>query len=198
MAPCQGGEESQPIRARVRAMSFFADLHGTDARWAARPARWHGSRLRGLGTPAGFVITDELFRAIAPSLALPTGSTTTALAKLDRVRADLMAAPFPRAFPRSWPAGLRSALFGRCGRRSPAKTSPAAWARGSMNRGWRCGRRGRDGHPPGARFGSVCGRGGLCPGPWTATGGGASGGLASSLRARRGGRRRGLRGGVPR
>jgi len=27
-------------------MSFFADLHGTDARWAAKPARWPGSRLR--------------------------------------------------------------------------------------------------------------------------------------------------------
>jgi hypothetical protein len=81
-------------------MSFFADLHGTDA-WLGGKAR-SLARLAaaGLGTPAGFVITDELFRAIAPSLALPDRINDEALAKLDRARADLMAAPFPSGFSR--------------------------------------------------------------------------------------------------
>jgi pyruvate,water dikinase len=79
-------------------MSFFADLHGTDARLGGKARSLARLAAAGLGTPAGFVITDELFRAIAPSLALPDRINDDALAKLDRVRADLMAAPFPSGF----------------------------------------------------------------------------------------------------
>jgi phosphohistidine swiveling domain-containing protein len=79
-------------------MSFFADLHGTDARLGGKARSLARLAAAGLGTPAGFVISDELFRAIAPSLVLPDRINDAALAKLDRARADLMAAPFPSGF----------------------------------------------------------------------------------------------------
>ena len=79
-------------------MSFLADLHGTDARLGGKARSLARLAAAGLGTPAGFVITDELFRAMAPSLVLPDRINDEALAKLDRARADLMAAPFPSGF----------------------------------------------------------------------------------------------------
>ena len=81
-------------------MSFFADLHGIDARLGGKARSLVRLAAAGLHTPAGFAITDELFRAIAPSLALPERIDDEALAALDRARADLMAAPFPSGFSR--------------------------------------------------------------------------------------------------
>jgi phosphohistidine swiveling domain-containing protein len=79
-------------------MSFFADLHDTDARLGGKARSLARLSAAGLRTPVGFVITDELFRAIGHSLALPERIDDGALAALDRVRADLMAAAFPSGF----------------------------------------------------------------------------------------------------
>jgi len=196
MAPCQGGEESQPIRARVRAMSFFADCTAPTRGWAARPARWHGSRLRDWARGG---IRDH-GRAVSGDRSLAGAARQDQRRRTCEVgsragRPD--GGAFPSGFSQELAGRLALSALCRCGRRSPAKTSPQPGA-GSMNRGWRCGPTSRDGHPPGARFGSVCGAVAYALAHGLQTGGGASGGLASSLRARRGGRRRGLRGGVPR
>ncbi|MGB8296203.1 MAG: PEP/pyruvate-binding domain-containing protein [Polyangia bacterium] len=79
-------------------MSFFADLHDPDARLGGKARSLARLAAAGLRTPAGFAITDELFRALGPSLVLPDRIDDEALAKLDRARADLMAAPFPSGF----------------------------------------------------------------------------------------------------
>ena len=81
-------------------MSFFADLHGADAPLGGKARSLVRLSAAGLRTPMGFVIRDELFRAIAPSLSLPEKIDDSALAALDRARADLMAAPFPAGFSR--------------------------------------------------------------------------------------------------
>jgi phosphohistidine swiveling domain-containing protein len=81
-------------------MSFFADLHDPDARLGGKARSLARLAAAGLRTPAGFAITDELFRAFAPSLVLPERIDDRALAKLDRARADLMSAPFPAGFSR--------------------------------------------------------------------------------------------------
>jgi pyruvate,water dikinase len=81
-------------------MSFCADLQGADARLGGKARSLARLAAAGLPTPAGFVITDELFRAIAPALALPERIDEAALAQLDRARADLMAAAFPAGFSR--------------------------------------------------------------------------------------------------
>jgi Phosphoenolpyruvate synthase/pyruvate phosphate dikinase len=80
-------------------MSFFADLHGTDARLGGKARSLARLSAAGLPTPAGFVVADELFRAIGPTLLLPAKIDDEALAKLDHARAELMAAPFPAGFP---------------------------------------------------------------------------------------------------
>jgi len=87
-------------------MSFFADLHGTDARLGGKARSLARLSAAGLPTPAGFVITDELFRAIGPSLSLPEMIDERVLAHLDRARAELMAAPFPAGFSQELAAWL--------------------------------------------------------------------------------------------
>ena len=79
-------------------MGFFAELNGTDARLGGKARSLARLSAAGLPTPAGFVVTDELFRALLPSLLLPEGIDEAALADLDRARAELMAAPFPAGF----------------------------------------------------------------------------------------------------
>jgi phosphohistidine swiveling domain-containing protein len=79
-------------------MSFFADLHGTDARLGGKARSLARLSAAGLATPSGFAIADELFRAIGPSPSLPERIDDAALGALDRARADLMAVPFPAGF----------------------------------------------------------------------------------------------------
>ncbi|HEX7599779.1 MAG TPA: PEP/pyruvate-binding domain-containing protein, partial [Polyangia bacterium] len=59
----------------------------------------------GLSTPAGFVVADDVFHALCPRLSLPARIDEAALLQLDRVRADLLSAP--------WPAGFLQELSGR-------------------------------------------------------------------------------------
>ena len=88
-------------------MSFFADLHSADARLGGKARSLARLSAAGLRTPAGFVVTDELFRAIGPARSLSERIDDAALAELDRARADLLAAPFP--------AGFSEELAGRLG-----------------------------------------------------------------------------------
>ena len=87
-------------------MSFFADLHGTDARLGGKARSLARLSAAGLPTPAGFVVTDELFRAIGPSLLLPETIDDRVLADLDRASAELMAAAFPAGFSQELAARL--------------------------------------------------------------------------------------------
>ena len=89
-------------------MSFFADLHDPDVQLGGKARSLARLTAAGLHTPVGFAITDELFRAMSPSLSLPDRIDDEALAKLDRARADLMVAPFPE--------GLAQELAGRLAR----------------------------------------------------------------------------------
>ena len=93
-------------------MTFFADLHGTDARLGGKARSLARLSAAGLPTPAGFVVTDQLFRAISPSLSLPEKMDDVALADLDRAQAELMAAPFPAGFSQELAGRLaRDALW---------------------------------------------------------------------------------------
>ena len=87
-------------------MSFFADLHGTDARLGGKARSLARLSAAGLPVPPGFVVKDELFRAIGSSLSLPERIDDTALADLDRARAELMASPFPAGFSEELAAQL--------------------------------------------------------------------------------------------
>src|SRR5688572_18541188 len=84
-------------------MAHFAALAPGDADAEASL----GGKARGLAvlaaegyaTPAGFVLTDDLFRALrAGGPPLPQALDAAALAALDRAGAALEAAPFPEGF----------------------------------------------------------------------------------------------------
>ena len=51
-------------------MSFFADLHGDDARLGGKARSLARLSAAGLRAPTGFVVTDELFRAIGSTRSL--------------------------------------------------------------------------------------------------------------------------------
>jgi phosphohistidine swiveling domain-containing protein len=90
-------------------MNFFAELHGTDGRMGGKARSLAQLAAAGLRTPAGFVVTDELFRAMDSSLALPERIDDAALAELDRARDALLAAPFPAGFSQDLAARLAQA-----------------------------------------------------------------------------------------
>jgi pyruvate,water dikinase len=83
-------------------MAFLLDIVPGDARLGGKALSLAQLAQHGLPIPAGFVIADELFRALCPALpALATLDAAT-LAELDRWRERLAAAP--------WPAGFRDQL----------------------------------------------------------------------------------------
>ena len=92
-------------------MGFIADLHSTDAQLGGKARSLARLSALGLPTPSGFVVTDDLFRALCPSLRLPTRIDDAALTQLDRARADLLAA--------SWPAGFSQELVRRLSELAP-------------------------------------------------------------------------------
>jgi phosphoenolpyruvate synthase/pyruvate phosphate dikinase len=92
-------------------MCFFAELNRTDAGLGGKARSLARLAAAGLPTPAGFVITDELFRAIASSLSLPEKIDDAALAGLDRARAELMTAPLPRPFSEAGSRFKRHSAF---------------------------------------------------------------------------------------
>ena len=67
----------------------------------------------GLPTPAGFVVTDDLFRALCPACPVFERLDEEALAILDRLREQLGRGP--------WPAGFREKLHGRLATLSAAR-----------------------------------------------------------------------------
>ncbi len=87
-------------------MSFCADLQDADARLGGKARSLARLCAAGLPTPVGFVVTDELFRAIAPWFSPPERVDEATLAELDRARAALMAAPFPAGFSQELAARL--------------------------------------------------------------------------------------------
>jgi pyruvate,water dikinase len=86
-------------------MTFLAELRAADARLGGKARSLAEMAAAGLATPAGFVITDDLFRAICPANPGFQRLDEAALASLDGLRAQLDGTP--------WPAGFSDELHGR-------------------------------------------------------------------------------------
>ena len=86
-------------------MSFLADLGVADVRLGGKARSLAVLAEQGLPTPAGFVVTDALFRAFCPGIPDFHRLDEEAIASLDGLRAGLMQAP--------WPAGFRDELRAR-------------------------------------------------------------------------------------
>ena len=94
-------------------MGYFADLHATDARLGGKARSLAELAAAGLPTPAGFVVTDDLFRALCPACPVFERLDEEALAFLDRLREQLGRGP--------WPADFREELRGRLAKLSAAR-----------------------------------------------------------------------------
>ena len=79
-------------------MPFLADLGAADARLGGKARSLALLAEQGLATPAGFAITDALFRALCPSVPAYASLDQASLAALDGLRARLMQAPWPAGF----------------------------------------------------------------------------------------------------
>jgi phosphohistidine swiveling domain-containing protein len=90
---------------RFPSMAFLLDIVATDPRVGGKALSLAQLAQHGLPTPAGFVIADELYRALCPALPALAALDTQELARLDRWREQLRAAP--------WPGGFRDQLHQR-------------------------------------------------------------------------------------
>ena len=86
-------------------MDFFAELAVGDTRLGGKARSLAELAAAGLPTPVGFVITDEVFRALCPEIPVFEHLDEKALVAFDRLRAQLGRRP--------WPAGFRAGLHGR-------------------------------------------------------------------------------------
>ncbi|MGD0837694.1 MAG: PEP/pyruvate-binding domain-containing protein [Polyangia bacterium] len=90
-------------------MAFLTTLDASDASLGGKARSLARLDAAGLATPAAFVVTDTLFRAICPSaseLAAPEQTELVSLASLDRRREEIERAAWPAGFV----AELRSRL----------------------------------------------------------------------------------------
>lgn len=79
-------------------MALLLDIAAGDARLGGKARSLAELAERRLPTPAGFVIADELFRALCPVLPVVQHLDEETLARLDRWRAELGEAPWPAGF----------------------------------------------------------------------------------------------------
>jgi phosphohistidine swiveling domain-containing protein len=86
-------------------MSYTADLSAADVRTGGKARSLAELSGCGLPTPAGFVITDDLLRALCPRLPAQLCVDQSGLAVLDGLREQLARAP--------WPVGFFDELEGR-------------------------------------------------------------------------------------
>jgi len=90
-------------------VAHFAALAPTDASLGGKARGLAVLAAEGYATPAGFVLTDELFRALrAGGPPLPRDLDAAALAALDRAADALESAPFPETFEAELAARLIS------------------------------------------------------------------------------------------
>jgi hypothetical protein len=94
----------------ILVVAYFAGLDPGDVSLGGKARALAVLRAEGYPTPAGFAVTDDLFRALrAGGPALPRELHTAALAELDRAAAALETTPFPAGFPEEL-AGRLAAL----------------------------------------------------------------------------------------
>jgi phosphohistidine swiveling domain-containing protein len=79
-------------------MAFFANLHRLDPGLGGKARSLVRLSEAGLTTPVGFVVLDEVFRALVPNVALPT--------QIDQAGLDRLAAPWPTGFAQQLAAQL--------------------------------------------------------------------------------------------
>ncbi len=79
-------------------MAFFANLHRLDPGLGGKARSLVRLSDAGLTTPVGFVVLDDVFRALCPARALPRQIDQVGLEALDHITNDFLAA--------SWPAGF--------------------------------------------------------------------------------------------
>jgi phosphohistidine swiveling domain-containing protein len=88
-------------------MSFFTNLNRLDPGLGGKARSLVRLSDAGLITPVGFVVLEDVFRALCPGLTLPKQIDEAGLAHLDEVRKTLLTAPWPADFPEQ--LGLRLA-----------------------------------------------------------------------------------------
>jgi phosphohistidine swiveling domain-containing protein len=86
-------------------MRFLAELQLGDERLGGKARSLAELAAAGLPTPAGFVVTDALFRGLCPEPPRVDRVDEATLAQLDRLRAQLLGQP--------WPAGFEDELAAR-------------------------------------------------------------------------------------
>ena len=86
-------------------MAFFLDVVPKDTRLGGKACSLAELASCGLATPSGFVLDDAVFRSLVPELPTFDHLDEQVLCRLDSLRAEVMAAP--------WPAGLAEELRDR-------------------------------------------------------------------------------------
>lgn len=79
-------------------MSFFANLNRLDPGLGGKARSLVRLSDAGWITPVGFVVLDDVFRALCPDLALPKQMDEAGLARLDELRQNLLNAAWPTDF----------------------------------------------------------------------------------------------------
>jgi len=79
-------------------MSYLAELRAGDTRLGGKAGSLSRLASAGLPTPAGFVVTDDLFRALCPEFPAYERLDEEALVLLDRLRKGIRRAPWPADF----------------------------------------------------------------------------------------------------
>jgi pyruvate,water dikinase len=89
-------------------MSFVASLAASDLGLGGKARSLARLAALGFATPAGFVLKDDLFRALCPNRLAPGPLDEAALQALDRIRSDIDRAPWPEGFCDELESGLRA------------------------------------------------------------------------------------------
>lgn len=89
-------------------MFYVAALDAADASLGGKARSLARLAAAGLPTPAGFAVTDALFRALCPTIALPASFGEAAWARLAQYRKQIEDVPWPAGFAAQLGARLRS------------------------------------------------------------------------------------------
>jgi len=89
-------------------VSYVATLDAADASLGGKARSLARLAAAGLPTPAGFAITDALFRALCPTIDLQAPFDDTVWTALAHLREQIQNAPWPDGFPEELALGLRN------------------------------------------------------------------------------------------
>lgn len=109
-------------------MSYLAALDAADAKLGGKARSLARLAAAGYPTPAGFAITDDLFRALCPKVAVPTPFDDTACAHLERLGEQIRGARWPDGFQEELASRLASLGVARFSVRSSFASEDMAGA----------------------------------------------------------------------